>query len=660
MSTLSGQSTTSLRGTVSDPGGAVVPAAVVTLSNPRTGFERKVAADEMGVYGFLQVQPGTYEIKVEHPGFTVLVQSGIELQVNTPATLNLKLAVGNVSETVNVAAELPALNTVDASVGNPFTQTQVRQLPLLTRNVVELLSLQAGVTPTGEVLGAKRDQNNITLDGVDVNDNQNSGIPVQSQDNFTNGSNANGVPNKDGFNAALPVPLDSVQEFRVTVGGQGANLGRSSGGQVTLVTKSGSNTFHGSAYEFNRNTATAANNWFSNRAGIKREALVRNQFGASFGGRIIRDRLFFFGNFENRIDASARGVSRIVPTETLKQGNVLFRTSNGAVQTLSPADVRTIDPLGIGFNNTVSARLNAYPAGNDPSLGADRGLNFTGLRFNAPFKQNDKAYVAKLDYIISPRQTLAARGTLADGSQDLLVAQFPGQAPAATLLNNSRGISAVHTFVVKTNLINTFTFGLTRLGVNQAGTVGDRLAFDTVDTILNYNNDARSFIRINPVYNYADDVTYTKGKHTISSGFNLRTISNRRASSVNSFANYSFSRNTLRGLGGDIIPVLTDFVRARTGDPSLTLTDSANAVRGLGNVLGLVNQYTVTYNFGRDGRAVPLGQPGERVRHHRVRSLHAGQLSHSPQPDPHLWPALQHVRSSVRSERNPGRHDDRD
>src|SRR5205085_9260559 len=103
----------------------------------------------------------------------------------------------------------------------------------------------------------------------------------------TNGANANGLPGTSGFNAALPVPLDSVEAFRVTVSGMGANQGRSAGGQVTLITKSGSNAFHGSLYEFNRNTATAANDWFSNRAGVKRQPLVRNQYGASIGGRII-------------------------------------------------------------------------------------------------------------------------------------------------------------------------------------------------------------------------------------------------------------------------------------------------------------------------------------------------------------------------------------
>src|SRR4029077_2712986 len=139
-----------------------------------------------------------------------------------------------VSTSVNVEAEVVTINTVDAAIGNAFNQTQVRQLPLQTRNVVELLSLQPGVTNTGEVLGARRDQNNVTLDGVDVNDNQNAGLVAQNTTtgNTDRGINGNAANVNAGFIAVLPVPLDSVQEFRVTVGGQGADQGRSSGGQV--------------------------------------------------------------------------------------------------------------------------------------------------------------------------------------------------------------------------------------------------------------------------------------------------------------------------------------------------------------------------------------------------------------------------------------------
>jgi hypothetical protein len=604
---LFGQATTSVRGEVSDAGGAMVVGAVVSISNPKTGFTRQTTSDNTGQYQFPQIAPGAYDIKVEQQGFRVATRNNIELLVNTPATVNVQLEVGNVTETVNVVAEAPALNSVDASVGNAFTQVQVRNLPLLTRNVVELLSLQPGVTQSGEVLGAKRDQNNITLDGVDANDNQNSGIAAISNQSV-NGSNANGVPGTSGFNAALPVPLDSVETFRVTVGGLGANQGRSSGGQVTLLTKSGSNAFHGSLYEYHRNTATAANDWFSNRAGIGRQPLVRNQFGASLGGRIIRDRLFFFANWESRIDASGQAVLRTVPSDTLRQGILTLKTSAGNQQ-LTPAEVKALDPLGIGASPTVLDLLNKYPTGNDPLAAADKGLNFSGFRFNAPFQENDKAYVAKLDYVLTQNQTLSVRGTLADNSQDAVVAQFPGQAPAARLLNNSRGLAAVYNAVLRPTLVNTVTFGLTRIGLNQAGATGYAYSFDTISTFNNYASSARGFVRIAPVYNLLDDVNWTKGRHTLTAGVNARFIRNDKSAYNNSFPAFSFSRNTLLGLGGDITPVLTSYLAQRTGNSGLSITDATNAVRGLGNLLGLVNQYSVTYNFDQTGAASPIGAP---------------------------------------------------
>src|ERR1035438_4662107 len=174
--------------------------------------------------------PGKYKIIVEKPGFRTDAAE-IELLVETPATLNVRLTLGAVSETVNVMAETTAVNTQNAAIGSPFNEVQVKELPLQTRNVVALLGVQAGVSSTGQVLGSRPDQNNVLLDGVDVNDNQ--------------GAN--------GFNSVLPIPLDSVQEFRTTVAGLGADLGRSGGGQVAIVTKGGSNQFHGSAYEYNRN-----------------------------------------------------------------------------------------------------------------------------------------------------------------------------------------------------------------------------------------------------------------------------------------------------------------------------------------------------------------------------------------------------------------------
>src|SRR5262249_40321437 len=185
------QATTSLRGTVSDAQGAVIGGAALQLVGEQTGFKRSVLSDEAGSYQFVQVPPGAYILVAEKPGFAVVTQTGVTLLVNTPATLDVKMEVATVSETVSVEAEATKINTTDATVGNAFNETQVRQLPLQTRNVVELLSLQPGVTPSGEVVGARRDQNNVTLDGVDVNDNQTAGIENSAGNAATPGYNFN-------------------------------------------------------------------------------------------------------------------------------------------------------------------------------------------------------------------------------------------------------------------------------------------------------------------------------------------------------------------------------------------------------------------------------------------------------------------------------------
>lgn len=604
------QATTSLRGTISDESGASLDGASVSLQGDETGFRRTALTGADGAYTFNLVPPGTYTLIVEKSGFAVVTRKAVELLVNTPATLNLQMQLASVSQSVNVEAEVARLNSVDAAIGNAFNENQVRQLPLLTRNVVELLSLQPGVTPTGEVLGARRDQNNVTLDGVDVNDNQTAGLETSAGTAPTPGYNIStaNVTRPGGFNAALPVPLDSVQEFRVTVGGQGANQGRSSGGQVTLVTKSGTNQFHGSAYEYHRNTVTSANNWFNNRSGVGREQLIRNQFGASTGGRIVKDRAFFFVNYEQRIDASGSSQFRRVPSETLKQGIVRVPLADGSVFTMNAADVRQVDPLKIGSSNFMLDTFKKMPVGNDPSSGLDRGFNFSALRFNAPLRLDNKAYVAKMDFRLDSKgmHNLSVRGTLADNKNDEILAQYPGDAPTAQMLNNSRGVSAAYTAVMSPSVVNVFTFGLTRLGIERTGTQGTAFTHDTIDSLKDYT---RGFIRIAPTFNFADDLTWTKSKHTITTGINFRLVRNDRTNYANAYPRYSYSRGNLAGLGADIVNLGEDYIRQATGNAAARMADPASFSRAMGNIFGLVTTGQMTYSYLRNGQAQAIGDP---------------------------------------------------
>jgi hypothetical protein len=610
--TVFGQADSFLRGTVTDPQGGIIGGAVLDLVNEETGFKRSVVTDETGVYQFPHVPPGTYVVVAQKEGFAVVTSSGLQLLVNTPTKLDIKLEVATVAETVNVTAEGSAINAVDASIGNAFNQTQVSQLPLQTRNVVELLSLQPGVTQTGEVLGARRDQNNIVLDGVDANDNQNAGLNVlgRNQSLALPGMNGNGADRAAGFNAALPVPLDSVQEFRVTVGGEKADQGRSSGGQVTLVTKSGTNQLHGSAYEYNRNTIFSANDWFNNRSGVPRQPLNRNQFGFSTGGPIKKDRAFFFVNYERRMDRSAISELEHVPSQDFRQGILKFANTNGGITTLTPSDLKQIDPLHIGVSPQILTMLNQYPVGNDPASGYDSGLNFAGFRFNAPNNLTYNSYVGKMDFRLDPagKHMVAVRGTLAGNQETLIPQSFPGQPVNNVKLNNSRGIAALYTGVLSPTIVNVASFGLTRIGFTQTGPTGTAFKLDSIDSFQNY--DTRGFVRIAPTYNLNDDVTWTKQTHTITAGASFRFIRNGVTNFANAWPTYQFSRGNLTGLGSDWIAGVQAYVNAMGGNS--TMLSSQAVTRAGGDLFGLISTGSMNYAYDKTGTALPIGTPTKR------------------------------------------------
>src|SRR6516225_5017032 len=601
------QSTAQLRGTITDPQSAAIADAVVKLTNSQTGLLRQTVTNPSGEYQFLQLPPGAYALTAEKPGFAAVSRSDVNLLVNTPTTLDLHMELGKTAESVNVSAEASIINTVDASVGNAFSEQQVAALPLETRNVVELLSLQPGVTTNGEVLGARRDQNNITLDGVDVNDNQSAGLVAQNTTIGTTyqGVNGNGANVNSGFNGVLAVPLDSVQEFRVTVGGLGADQGRSSGGQVVLVTKSGTNQLHGSLYEYNRNTATSANTWFNNESGVPVQQLVRNQFGASVGGPIKKDRFFYFVNWEQRTDASSVAQVQAVPSESLKQGYLNVQLADGTVQTIGPSQLAAIDPLGLGLNTAYQKLLNQYPVGNDPAYGQDGGLNFGGYRFNAPDHLNNMAWVAKVDFKLDDqgKHMLSLRGSLGDVTQDQILAQFPGETPASTERDNNKGLSAHYTAIFTPTLINSFTYGLTRLSQSLSGVGGTGFQFEPTALAPLENWGARAKGSVNPLNNFVDDLTWTKGRHTITLGANFRFNRNSLSAFTNSFPLYAYGATELIGLGEDIDNSVSAYLNnAQLANP--TAVTNASAM-----LLGVLNDVFVTYQYNRSGQLLPQGTP---------------------------------------------------
>lgn len=548
--------TSSLRGTITDPKGAVIPGATVTISNPQTGYTRTVKTDRTGVYQLLEVPPATYQLKVDASGFATLTQPNVILMVNTPTTLDLGMQVAGGAVTVEVTGAAPMVNTQDATLGHAFNTTQIQNLPFEGRDPTGILSLQAGVTFTGNnsqampssedsrsgaVAGARSDQANIVIDGVDNND------PVLGQ----------------AFQGALRPTMDSLQEFRVTTTGGNADEGRSSGAQIAMVTKSGTNQWHGTAYEYHRPTLTTANDWFikntqlaNNQPNIPGK-LIRNTFGGAVGGPIKKDRLFFFATYEGQRLRENTTIVRTVPSANLRNGIISYQCDPSlndpknplcpasGVVTLTPAQFASMDPnctaagtcpLGPGANSAVMQIFKQYPLPNTTIVGD--GFNYQGYEFTTGAPAGLNTYILKLDYNLTQNgnHRLFVRGNLQnDQSAGLGIygPEFPGDAPNITNYSNNKGLAVGYTAILRDNLINNFRYGFIREGIDSVGLQNSQFTnFRGLDNLFGQYPTSRVIV---PMHDFTDDVTWTKGKHTLQFGGTLRIVNDERNGNTDSY-----------------------------------------------------------------------------------------------------------------------------
>ena len=590
----------SVSGTVTDPQGGVIPGSEVTLTNESMQAARTTVTDDTGRYYFQQVAPGNYAIRAELTGFKTFVLRNVALRVDKATRLDLQLELGEVSEIVTVTESTEAtLNLVDATIGNNIRGEQIVKLPLESRNVANLLSLQPGAVASGEVAGARRGMSNITLDGVDINEQQNGSTSTQigpDSGNFGDPIVESKGLAESAFQPVIRVTPDSVQEFRVTVSNPNANQGRSSGAQVTLVTRSGTNQWTGSLYEFHRNTSTTANDFFNNRSGVERPALIRNHYGGSIGGPIKRDRAFFFFNYEGRKDRSQESDVNTVPLAHLGQGQMKFTNTDGVLQTLGPEEIAALYPETGGVNPAATAVLAAassLPANDD---GVGDQVNTGGFRFNGSTPLDWHTYTAKLDFILSDSQTLFVRGNYQWDAEGFLN-RFPG-APSPTLWRHPFATAVGHTWTVSPTLVNTFRYGFTRDAFSNQGDSSDNaLSFRFVYQPRLYQ---RTLSRTTPVNNFVNDTSWIKGNHTFQFGTNIRLIRNQRASLDAAFDSGVMNPSFYAESGGVLDQ---DFV----GDGQRDLYRSA-----ITSLLGRYSQYTGRFTFGADGSLLSPGTPTDR------------------------------------------------
>jgi hypothetical protein len=609
------QSTSLLNGSVSDPSGAKVAGAKITLTNPATGLQRTTTSNGTGLYQFLDVPPGSYQLEATASGFAPYVASKVTLVVNTPSTIPIQLQVAGVAQTVNVEGQAPLINRTDASLGNVFEEDQIAELPIADRNVVQLLSLQPGVTYMGQqsqslqdtdtrsgaVNGMRSDQSNVTLDGIGVND-QNNGY---------------------AFTSVLNVPPDSVEEFRVTTANANSDSGYSSGAQVSLVTKSGTNNFHGSAYEYNRNTIFSANDPFLKESQLSSgesntaPKLLRNVFGATIGGPIMKNRLFFFANYEGRRDAQGTSVLRDVPSAALRQGVLQYLcqqptscpggTVNGVAgiqpgyYALGPAQIKAMDPLGVGPSAGIESVLNQYPGANE---NAGDGLNILGYRFSSNAASSYNTYLTRLDYRITGNgsETLFWRGETQNFKEPGLQ-QFPTQSASTSILDDSKGMTVGLTSLISPRLINSFHWGFIRQGVKRAGTSQYPGVFlNGLDDLVPFTRSITQFV---PSNQFTDSLNWTRKNHTFEFGGDFFLIRNNSISYADSFSDVQTNAVYLNT--GGIANTPSPLDPFNNGYPAVDSNFGPNYDSAATILLGIFAEGDGKYNFSRNGTALAQG-----------------------------------------------------
>jgi hypothetical protein len=600
----------------------VLPGATITATQTATGATRTTVSNESGVFNMPGLPPGNYTLKVELSGFRTWQHENVILQVDTVTKADAQMAIGGVAETVTVTEATPILNTADASVGQVMNQQTIARLPVEAQNVVHLLSLQPGAVfiPTtnpnttdpryGSVAGARSDQQNVTLDGVDVNDPQ-----LQA-----------------AYTSAVRMTQEALQEFRVSTTNYGAETGRSSGPQVSLVTRSGTNDFRGSGYWVLRRTATSSNEYFLKLSqvlnGEPSEApkLDKDIWGGSFGGPIKRNKMFFFFNYERLKENSESPVVRSVPSNSFRDGVLVYQCAvpsacpGGTVSGfsgshaipagwhgLTPPQIAAIDPLGIGPSRAASTYFKQYPSPNEPGLD---GRNIMDYRFAAPITNEFHTPIGRVDYRFNDSQSIFGRFNLQDDTINA-APQFPGQDPTSQTLASNMGFAIGYDVALSANLVNSFRYGMTRIESDTVGRVNEN--YTTFRFITPFDPITFTTQRATPTQNFVNDLSWLKGKHTIKSGANLRFTRIPTTRNSGSFLSAVANGSWVDGVGQTYMPGAPN---CSTPGCSQVPAVASSFAAGYGDswisILGVMSQANLVANYDIEGNLLPVGAPVSR------------------------------------------------
>jgi len=557
---VSAQVTTgTISGVVQDSSGGAILGAVVTVKHVDTGTVRTVTTDLGGRYSAPDLPLGSYEVQAQQSGFQTEVRSGITLTVGREAVVNLPLKVGQLSEKVTITEEAPLVESTTSALSSLVDARTIRDLPLNGRSYDQLALLQPGVVTMGaglasaafdygtgvrfSVSGSRSYANSFLLDGTDINDH------------------ANGTP---GGAAGTNLGVDGVQEFKINTSVSPAEYGRSSGGVITAITRSGTNSLHGSASEFLRNNDLDSLGYFDEKShgGTGSTApYTRNQFGGALGGPIKKDKTFYFGTYEGLRQSNGGNISADVPTAATRQGIVpyaAFQGTDPALYNCHKGDTACV----VGVNPAIEPYLSLYQA---PSPGptADLG-DGTGLFIAAPAQTtNEDYFMTRVDHQISEKMRIFFRYSFDKDSN--VIPNFNGSSVADEHDVSRRQYSTIQlNNVLRPTLINSLRWAYNRTYQNFDDLISNpaaaKLSFipgRTLGTIsfgtqglngqggggpLNFLGVDNGAPRIYTFNNFqeGDDLTWISGRHSIKMGVDVKRIQDNETTESNGRGDYTF------------------------------------------------------------------------------------------------------------------------
>lgn len=528
-------------GSVQDSSGAAVPGASVTIVNSETGLARGAITDSAGEYSVPSLPPGMYNASAELKGFKKVALSGIRLNVDQKARVDLKLEVGDVTESIQVQGAVALVQSDSSELGVTVNESQIKELPLNGRDFVQLTRLVPGVTrgvPGSNNDGASNEgwrmSSTIVANGMRTRDN-----------NFL----LDGIDNNElNLNPVIIFPsVDAIEEFKVQTSTYSAEFGRANGGVVNIQIKSGTNTFHGSGFEFLRNDQLDANDLFNNKFGRAKPSFRQNQFGGTLGGPIRHDRTFFFMDYQGWRVRNAQTYLSSVPTALMREGD--FSELNRIVYDPLSQTAFPNNRIPASRINPVSKNIieQLYPVGNVAGQRASTGQIINNFLYNPVLERQDDQFDVKVNERISDKNQFFARYSF-ERSEQFLPPSLPhGDAGATTgngsglIRTQSLALNDTHTFSPR--WLNEFRFGLNRWGLifspidfgtnlaTKLGLPGVNISDTTsaMAQIVFSPGDVRGLgsggnapeLNYFTTFQWLDNVTYTRGKNSLKVGANI-------------------------------------------------------------------------------------------------------------------------------------------